>query len=84
MKLQYSQEFKTTYKSMPNQVQKKVGEQLEFLLKDFRYPSIHTKKIKGEVNRWEIRIDHKHRLVFEIDKTEKAYRLIRVGKHDIL
>ena len=84
MKLKYSEEFKTTYRSLPTQVQKKVDKQLGFLLKDFQHPSLHTKKIKGEENRWEIRIDRRHRLVFEIDKAEQAYRLIRVGKHDIL
>lgn len=84
MKLQYSDEFKANYKALPEKIQKKVEKQLGFLLKDFRYPSIHTKKIQGQENRWEIRIDRKYRLVFDIDKEEKAYRLIRVGKHDIL
>jgi len=58
--------FKRRYKNLPVDVQKRVIKQIKLLSKDFRHPSLHTKKIKGKEKIWEARIDKNHRLTFEI------------------
>jgi len=86
-KLQPSREFVRNLQKLSPQVRKKVRKQLELLLQDFRYPSLHTEKLQGATfagkNVWSIRVDRNHRVLFIIHKEEDAYYLIAVGKHDI-
>ena len=86
-KLQPSREFVRNLQKLSPQVRKKVRKQLELLLQDFRYPSLHTEKLQGATfagkNVWSIRVDRNHRVLFIIRKEEDAYYLIAVGKHDI-
>jgi mRNA-degrading endonuclease RelE of RelBE toxin-antitoxin system len=87
MKLQSSESFVKSLRQLPQETRAKVRKQLKLLLQDFRYPSLHTEKLEGEVfageDVWSIRIDRKHRLKFIIRKEEQIYFLIVVGKHDI-
>lgn len=61
--------------------------QLDFLLQDFNYPSLHTEKLKGDTfagqDIWSIRVDRNHRIKFIIRKEESVYFLIAIGTHDI-
>ena len=86
-KLQPSREFVRNLQKLSPQVRKKVRKQLELLLQNFRYPSLHTEKLQGATfagkNVWSIRVDRNHRVLFIIHKEEDAYYLIAVGKHDI-
>ena len=87
MKLQRSETFVKSLRSLPRETQAKVRKQLNLLLQDFHHPSLHTEKLEGEVfaseDVWSIRIDYKYRLKFIIRKEEDAYFLIAVGKHDV-
>jgi len=66
MKIKAYRRFKKAYSTLPANIQLKVDRQLKILLEDMRHPSLHTKKIKGETDIWEARIDFHYRLTFEI------------------
>jgi len=66
LKIKAYKRFQKAYKSLPKEVQKKIDKQIELLSKDFKHPSLYTKKIKGTEGLWEIRLDIHHRLTFEV------------------
>lgn len=47
MRVIYSERFKRAFKPLPQNIKEKFAKQLKYLLKDFHYPSLHTKKISG-------------------------------------
>jgi len=80
VKIKAYQTFRATYQELPSAIQKKVDRQLALLAEDFRYPSLHTKKIKGREGIWEARVDLHYRLTFEIAEDTIILRV--VGNHD--
>jgi len=80
MKIRVYTTFKKAYQKLPEKVQAKVDKQIGILVNDFRYPSLHTKKIKGTEGIWEVRVDDSYRLTFEI--VEDTIFLRVVGNHD--
>jgi mRNA-degrading endonuclease YafQ of YafQ-DinJ toxin-antitoxin module len=86
-RLQASKTFTRNLENLSSQVRKKVRKQLNLLLQDFRYPSLHTEKVQGATfageDVWSIRVDRDHRILFTIRKEEKAYFLVAVGTHDV-
>ena len=80
MKLAKTKAFVKKYKKLPKNVQKKTDKQLFILLKDFRHPSLHVKKLQGYDDVWEGRIDRFYRFAFTIEAN--AIILLRVGPHD--
>ncbi|MBE9505094.1 MAG: hypothetical protein IME96_13065 [Proteobacteria bacterium] len=80
MKIKAYKRFQSAYKNLPKPVKKKVDKQIALLSKDFQYPSLHTKKIKGAEGVWEARIDIHYRLTFEI--LDDTIFLRVVGNHD--
>lgn len=82
MKLVFTKSFKRDYNSLPERIQEKVDKQLEFLLKDLNYPSLHAKKVQGTDDIWEARVSKSYRFTFQIE--DGYYLLRRVGTHDTL
>lgn len=82
MKLVFTKSFKKDYQNLPSTIQKRIDKQLEFLLEDFRYPSLSAKKIKGREEIWEARVTKGYHFTFQIEGD--YYLLRRVGPHDIL
>ncbi len=82
MKLVFTRSFKQDYNSLPKRIQEKVDKQLEFLLEDLNYPSLHAKKMKGTEGIWEARVSRSYRFTFQIE--DGYYLLRRVGPHDTL
>ena len=80
MKIQAYKTFKKAYQKLPAATQDKVDKQIGLLSKNFRHPSLHTKKIKGTQDLWEVRVDDFYRLTFEI--VEESIFLRVVGNHD--
>ena len=80
MKIKAFKSFLKAYQKLPGDVQKKVDKQISLLSRDFKHPSLHTKKIKSSEGIWEIRIDIHHRLTFEI--VEDTIFLRAAGNHD--
>jgi len=82
MKLYPTEEFVRCYKSLPQNIQKQVDKQLDLLLVDLKYPSLHAKKIRGTKNVWEARVTKEYRFTFQIEG--ELYILRKVGTHNIL
>jgi len=80
MKIKAYRRFLKAYRHLPEDVQKKVDKQITLLSKDYKYPSLHSKKIKGREGIWEARVDIHHRLTFEIIDNTIFLRV--VGNHD--
>ncbi|MBU0568140.1 hypothetical protein KKC52_08855 [bacterium] len=80
MKLTFTKPFIRDYQSLPALIHAQADKQLELLLKDFRHPSLHTKKIKKEKGVWEGRVTKGLRFSFKIEKD--TYILRRIGPHD--
>jgi mRNA-degrading endonuclease RelE of RelBE toxin-antitoxin system len=80
LKIKAYKRFQKVYKGLPKEVQKKIDKQIELLSKDFKHPSLYTKKIKGTEGIWEIRLDIHHRLTFEVIDDTIFLRV--VGNHD--
>ena len=71
--------FKRAYKSLPEDVRIRVKETLRTLAVNTRYPSLHTKKIKGAEDIWEARVGLDYRITFQIIKDYLVLR--NVGHH---
>ncbi len=80
MKIKAYNKFIKCYRTLPNDIQNKVDKQIELLVADFHHPSLHTKKIKGKSNIWELRVDINYRLTYEI--IEDTIFLRVAGSHD--
>jgi len=80
MKIKAYERFKKSYQDLPKRIQKKVDKQIMILVENFRHPSLHTKKIKGTKEIWEVRIDIYYRVTFEIIGDTIFLRV--VGNHD--
>ena len=81
MKLSFSKPFTKDYHNLPEQIQHKLDKQLEFLLKDFRHPSLRIKKIKGTNDKiWEGSVTMNYRFTFQI--IDDIFLMRRVGKHE--
>jgi mRNA-degrading endonuclease RelE of RelBE toxin-antitoxin system len=80
MKIKAYKTFKKAYLKLPATVQDKVDKQLEILARDFRHPSLHTKKIKGTDGIWEVRVDDFYRLTFDVEGDAIYLRV--VGNND--
>ncbi len=80
MKIKAYKRFKKSYEGLPATVRNKVDKQVELLSKNFRHPSLHTKKITGAYGIWEARMDISYRLTFEIIDDTIFLRV--VGNHD--
>ena len=80
MKVKAYKSFSKAYRALPQNIQNKVDKQIEHLETNLLYPSLHTKKIKGTEDIWEIRVDIHYRMTLEI--TGNAIYLRTVGNHD--
>lgn len=77
-----SKTFDKDFKQLPQHIQHKAERQLRTLIRDWRHPSLSTKKMKGHPDIWEARIDYHHRITFQ---TENSVLVLRtIGAHDTL
>jgi mRNA-degrading endonuclease RelE of RelBE toxin-antitoxin system len=81
MRLTRSNSFKRSFKKLPKFIQKKADRILILLASDLQHPSIRAKKIQGEYDVWEGRIDKFYRFTFQIEADEILLRSI--GSHGI-
>ncbi|HMO77793.1 MAG TPA: hypothetical protein PKA42_02815 [Candidatus Paceibacterota bacterium] len=66
MKIRLTKEAAKQYYKLPKQIQKKVDKQFDYLVADFRHPSLNTKLYSGADNLWQARIDKSYRFYFYI------------------
>jgi len=72
--------FKKDFKKLPQKTKKKFEKQINFLISDMFYPSLHTKKMQGREDIWEARIDKFYRFTFQMEGENIILR--RIGPHD--
>lgn len=72
--------FQKDYDRLPAYLKKKTKKAVGFLKENFQHPSLRAKKMKGEKNIWEARVDKSYRFTFGIGRN--TYLLYRVGPHD--
>lgn len=82
MKIRLTSTFKKDYQQLPEDIQKKVEKQIRMLNANPRYPSLHTKHIRGTIGIWEAGVDYQYRMTFQIEADTLILR--RVGRHDII
>lgn len=76
----WSDKFRRNYQKLPTKIQKKFQKQLNFLVTNFRHPSLRTKKMEGRENVWEARVDRSYRFTFQKENSDIILRT--VGLHD--
>ncbi len=79
MRIVYSREFVKQIASLPKKTQEMLDMLLQILLKDPFYPTLHTKSLKGELNRmFSFQITRDWRVIF-IFEDNNTIRLVKVG-----
>ena len=81
MKIRRTDSFVKDYRRLPAEIRGQVDKQLEYLIRDHRYPSLRVKKLRG-TDKFEIRVSKGYRLTFRY--ADDVLELRRVGTHDIL
>lgn len=64
----------------PVNIQRKLEKQLMFLIEDVRHPSLHARKMSGEINKYEARIDYHYRFTYAM--SNDTVTILAVGLHD--
>lgn len=80
MKLIITPEARKRLLRLPLNIQKKAEKQFSFLISDYRYPSLQTRKMASE-GVFEGRIDIHYRFIFQIEG-EDIY-ILTIGPHDV-
>ncbi|MEQ8173345.1 MAG: hypothetical protein ABRQ38_30955 [Candidatus Eremiobacterota bacterium] len=80
MKICRSDSFKEAFKKLDVRLKKKVEKALRLFCRDPYHPSLHTKKMQGVNNIWEVRVDIHYRFTFDI--VDDVYRLRNLDNHD--
>ena len=79
MKLARTERFKRAYQRLSQQENQQARKAIETLLRDFRYPSLHVKRIKGTAHIWEARVSRGCRMTFQIQGDMIVLR--NIGEH---
>ena len=66
MKFVFSKRAFTDYENLTGDLRKTVHKQLNFLIKNLRYPSLHAKKFDESKDIWQARITKDWRFYFQI------------------
>ncbi len=82
MKIFFTNRFKKSYKKLPEKMKERVKKQLRLFEENSSPPSLQNKKMKGDSNRWEIRVTRSYRMTYM--KEKDGVYFMQVGTHDIL
>jgi len=77
-RIEYAATFIEAYQRLPQATQKKTNRQLQLLVQDITYPSLHIHKMTDMGCIWEGRIDYSTRFTFE-----RRGVVIYLGNHGI-
>lgn len=83
MNIYYASKFLKEYKKLPLEV-KQLAEKKEKIFRDNPFEiSLKTHKLSGKLKDfWSFSIDHKHRIVFEIEDNDEIW-FYAVGGHEV-
>lgn len=79
MKVLFSARFVRSFQDAPEKVRRDFGKQLGLLLKDFRHPSLRTKKYDEPKGIWQARVDGGWRFYFLL--SGDTYHFIDIVSH---
>lgn len=71
--------FKKRFSLLPKEIKIKFRKQVNFLLQNFRHPSLRAKKYDEKKNIWQARVDKSYRFYFLIQKD--IYVLLDIREH---
>ena len=80
MRIGRTERFKRAYTSLRTEEQERAKSAIGTLLRDFRYPSLRVKRIKGTAGIWEARVSRACRMTFQIQGDTIILR--NIGEHD--
>ena len=80
MKIRRTRTFDKAFLKLPAQIQLKTEKAVKLLFLDFYHPSLHTKKMMGQKDLWEARVDYHYRFTFTFDHDTIILRV--VGNHE--
>jgi mRNA interferase RelE/StbE len=86
MRFRPTEQFARDYERLPERLQHRADRALDFLVSNFRHPSLRAKKMEGQRDPegrdiWEARVSRGYRFTFAIEGD--TYILYRIGPHDI-
>lgn len=79
MVIRLSKKAEKNYKKLPKTIRTKADKKLNLLLKNYRDPSLYTKKMSGK-DLFEARIDIRYRITFYEERN--IIYIINLGPHD--
>ena len=82
MQLFWTDRFTKDFKRLPRSIQDKLPTVLERFVGHPRHPSLHTKKMEGGAEIWELRVTDSYRITFQW--VREGVLLRRIGTHDVL
>ena len=80
MRFVATKRFEDAYRSLPEELRRKVGKTLRLLADNPKHPSLRLKKMQGAPGIWEARVDKGCRMTLEI--RSDCVLLRNVGKHN--
>jgi hypothetical protein len=76
-----SRQYRKAFMRLPEIIQQKARRQERRLARDHTHPGLQARKLQGQKNLWEARVDDRYRLTFE--RHGSVICLRDVGSHDI-
>jgi len=67
MEIFYHKNFLSSLNDFPDSIKKKFKKQINYLVRDIRYPSLHAKKFDESLGLWQARVDKGVRFYFTIE-----------------
>ncbi len=83
MKIQETQRFRKSVKTLDKKVLKKIQKQFALFFQNPTHPSLNTEKLEPRINNiWSFRVDRNHRVIFTYNEPD-IILLLNIGPHDI-
>lgn len=79
MQIKLTRKADKDYQKLPYHIQKKVDKQFDFLVENFRHPSLNAKLYDQNAQLWQARIDKSYRFYFYV--VEPHYIVIALINH---
>ncbi len=83
MKIIYTNEFRKSFKKLPNEIKKEAFEKEKLFRKDIKDSKLKNHKLSGKLNGcWAFSINFNYRIIYEFGLNDIIY-FHSVGTHDI-
>ena len=79
MRIRLTNDATKQYHKLPKHIKKKANKQFDYLVENFRHPSLNVKLYTGTENLWQARIDKSYRFYFYI--VDPHYIVVALIQH---